>query len=324
MNTKALEQLIGPRTVRSFLVAFGHHLPGRFLVRSFAFAIGVGVLSVLFPRSYQAEGTFLPDLERSTAIPSSLAGLASQFNLSNLVGTGQRVDFYGDLVTSRTVLDSLADSPLPTQDPSRTITPVAWFDYSALPAPRALSKTREKLKSRINVQVNQATGIVRIRFQSEDPVFGAAVVNRLISLVNDFNLVRYRSRARARREFTEERLDDASTELRDAEVRQADFAKRNRAIESSPELRLEADRLSRAVRVREQVFLQLTQSLEDARIEEVRDTPILTVVDGAVPPTRPSFPQPILYAVLTFFLLLTITVGRRIVLTTQGLQVQAT
>jgi len=301
------------RSLWRVIVAFQRHLGVRTTAWCLALAAAVGLGSLLLPRTYQAEGSFLPDLEKSSLLPSSLAGLASQFNLTSLLGTTQRAEFYGDLVTSRTVLDSLAESSIPTGRDSERVTPIVWFGYSDKPPALALSKTREKLKNRIDVQVNQGTGVVRIRFRSENPVFGAAVVNRLISLVNEFNLVRYRSRARARREFTENRLKDMAAKLQEAEQRQADFAKRNRTIESSPELRLEAERLARAVRLREQVYLQLTQSLEEARIEEVRDTPILTVVDASVPPVKPSFPRPKLFAVMTLVLALTMTVGRRII-----------
>ena len=45
----------------------------------------------------------------------------------------------------------------------------------------------------------------------------------------------------------------------------------------------------------------------------MRDTPILTVVDASVPPVKPSFPRPKLFAVMTLVLALTMTVGRRII-----------
>jgi len=54
----------------------------------------------------------------------------------------------------------------------------------------------------------------------------------------------------------------------------------NRAIANSPELGFQRDRLQREVSLRQQVYASLMQSREDAKIREVRDTPVLTVLES--------------------------------------------
>src|SRR5439155_7289608 len=51
------------------------------------------------------------------------------------------------------------------------------------------------------------------------------------------------------------------------------------------------------VALRQQIFTALSEAFEQARIEEVRDTPILTVVDA---PSVPAIPEPRLLLVKTF------------------------
>src|SRR5262245_11419201 len=58
-----------------------------------------------------------------------------------------------------------------------------------------------------------------------------------------------------------------------------------------PELGLELVRLTRDVRVQETVVTLLTQQLEQARINEARDLPVVQVLDQAVAAERPSKPR---------------------------------
>src|SRR3989442_9977013 len=166
----------------------------------------VGLLSLPLPKRYVAQGSFLPDVQERSPLSPGLVGLASQFNLGSLFSSRQGPEFYGDLVKSRTVLDELALSPLPSSGTGGPTTLTAWYGFDDEPAPKAESDTRRRLEGSLNVQVNAITSVVRIRFSIRDPVLAAAAVNRLIEIVNDFNLVTYRSRARARREFTEKRV----------------------------------------------------------------------------------------------------------------------
>jgi uncharacterized protein involved in exopolysaccharide biosynthesis len=281
------------------------------IARTLGWAAGVAVLvalvSFLLPKRYVSEGSFLPDLGDNGSLPSSLISLATKLNMGGLQTGSRGPEFYGDLVVSRSVLSQLAMSRIAGKD--STLTPVEWYGYSSDTLPQAISETQRALDEHIRVRVNRITGVVTVGFDSADPVFSAAVVNRIIEIVNDFNLLTYRSRARARREFTESRLSQVGDQLRRMEDAWSQFNKRNRMIAGSPELQLDADRLQRSLRLQEQLFIQLNQSLEEARIEEVRDTPVLTIVDNAVAPIRPTFPRPLLFGFLAFVTVLTIKVG---------------
>jgi uncharacterized protein involved in exopolysaccharide biosynthesis len=112
-----------------------------------------------------------------------------------------------------------------------------------------------------------------------------------VELLNRFNLERRQSQSREERRFSGDRLASAERELRAAEQTHLAFLERNRAYSESPVLTFEANRLSREVQVKQEVFLTLTKSYEQARIAEVRDTPVLTVIDPAVPPVMRTRPR---------------------------------
>jgi len=133
------------------------------------------------------------------------------------------------------------------------------------------------------------------------PALAAAVANRMVDLLNKFNLERLQSQSRERRRFAAERLQDAERELRAAEADHLKFLQSNRRYADSPLLSFEQNRLARQVQLRQEVFQTLTREFEEARIAEVRDTPLLTIIDPAVPPDRRSAPRRKLIVLLAAF-----------------------
>jgi uncharacterized protein involved in exopolysaccharide biosynthesis len=83
-------------------------------------------------------------------------------------------------------------------------------------------------------------------------------------------------------------LADAAAELRRAEDDQEMFLKSNRVF-GSPALAAQKDRLSSKVALRNQIYAQLAAAYEQSKLDEVRDTPVLTVLD---PPETPIEPDP--------------------------------
>ena len=58
----------------------------------------------------------------------------------------------------------------------------------------------------------------------------------------------------------------------------------------------------REVEAKKEVYLTLQQQLELARIEEVKQSPILHILDHAVPPSRKSSPNRVLFLLGFLFL----------------------
>jgi uncharacterized protein involved in exopolysaccharide biosynthesis len=102
----------------------------------------------------------------------------------------------------------------------------------------------------------------------------------LLRGVNRFNSETRKSQAVAERQFVEARAAEAEIALRQAENRLQDFLQRNRVIGGSPELAFERDRLQREVTLRQQLYTSLLQNREEARIREVRDIPVITVIEA--------------------------------------------
>jgi uncharacterized protein involved in exopolysaccharide biosynthesis len=157
-------------------------------------------------------------------------------------------------------------------------------DSHALRVERAV----ERLENQISVSVDSETGVVQLAVTTRWPQLSESVAERIIDLVNHFNLETRRSQASEEREFLSQRLSEAKRELRVAEDSLEAFLENNRRYQDSPPLRFEHDRLQRGVNLHQQLVTSLAQSLEQAKIEEVRNTPVITVVEPAEKPARPD------------------------------------
>jgi uncharacterized protein involved in exopolysaccharide biosynthesis len=114
------------------------------------------------------------------------------------------------------------------------------------------------------------------------------LAQELVRGVNQFNLETRQSQAAQERRFVEARTTEAEAALRDAEDRLLVFLQRNHSV-GAPELEVERGRLQRNVTVRQQIYTTLLQNREEARIREVRDTPVITVLEE---PRLPLSPEP--------------------------------
>src|SRR5205823_7086627 len=150
-------------------------------------------------------------------------------------------------------------------------------------------KTLEKLVRMISVRGDAQANIVEVKVTSLWPALSEQLAAGAFEQVNEFNIERRRRWAASEREFSQDRVDAETGRLEAAENTLADFRKRNRSYANSPELALEHERLQRRVDLEQQVLASLLQNLERARIDELRNTPVVTPIDL---PTGSAVPKP--------------------------------
>jgi uncharacterized protein involved in exopolysaccharide biosynthesis len=131
--------------------------------------------------------------------------------------------------------------------------------------------------------------MVTVGVRTKSPYVSLAIARRLLEGLNNFNLITRQSQAREERRFTELRLSEARAALRTAEDNLQRFLQTNRTFSAAAALRLQQDRLQREVDLQQQVVASLAQQYEANRIREVRDTPVITVIE---PPVLAVVPDP--------------------------------
>lgn len=250
--------------------------------------------TLLASRTWTASASFAPS-ESQAAQMGQLAGIAAQFGFSiPITASGESPEFYVALLRSGEIRRSAARSTYRLLDETQPDTTwitgdlVELFEIRGRSEHGRLEGAVEQLGRRISVGTSPETGMVRLSVQTKWPELSVQVAERLLGLVNEFNLQTRQSQANAEREFVTLRLVEARAELAVAEDSMQAFLQSNRRIENSPQLGFDRDRLQRVVTLRQEVVISLAQALEQAKIEEVRNTPVITIVEEPYPPARPD------------------------------------
>jgi uncharacterized protein involved in exopolysaccharide biosynthesis len=245
-------------------------------------ALTAAVMLLLQRPVYTAEASFAPETSPTSGIAGSLAGLAGlagQFGVAPTTSSSLSPDFFARVLRSREIQRSTLQSEFPDRP------------GASRPLLDILEVRGTTPEQRLQVDVDRRTGVVSLSVEMPSPKLAADVANYMVALLNRFNLERRQSQSREERRFSGDRLAAAERDLRAAEQAHLAFLQRNRAYSESPLLNFESNRLSREVQLKQEIFLTLTKSYEQARISEVRDTPVLTVIDSAVAPTLRTRPR---------------------------------
>jgi uncharacterized protein involved in exopolysaccharide biosynthesis len=253
-----------------------------------ALAATVCLVTLLLPRSYTAHATLTPQSRRPSA---GLSGLAAQFGFSLPVPEGgQSPAFYADLLTSRQILGAVVDTRFDFPSDTGTVRGTLIEIYRVKGATPALRRDNaiRQLSGNVEATTVQKTGVIDLSVTERNPVQAKLESDRLIELLNQYNLQTRQTQAGAERRFTEQRLEEVRRDLRAAEDRLQAFLQRNRDYRNSPELNFQQDRLQRDVSLQQQLYTSLAESFEQAKIEEVRDTPVISLVEAPEAPVRPD------------------------------------
>lgn len=234
-------------------------------------AITAGVAS---PPSYVASSTFLPHGTKASG--SDLESLASQFGVAIGESGSESLDFYVLLTKSRNILRDAVVAKYRTSDGEKTLLELYAGDESSV---SALQPAMERLRREITVTPNLRAGVIALRTTASTPALAEQINRKILDLLGQFNLATRQSQAAAERKFVESRLRAAESDLMAAEADLQRFLVRNRQYANAPQLSLELDRHQQRVRLRQQLHSSLSQAYEQARIAEVRNTPVITIVE---------------------------------------------
>ena len=271
----------------------------------FMAAAGV-VIALIIPKTYTATTAFVPEQSSDNRFPAALSGLANQFGLEIGAGANESPLFYSSVAKSRDLMEEVlltryAD-PRSSALPGDSATLLELLRVRGEDHANRVFNGLKKLDRLVTVPVDEETKIVHIGVRLPYPTLAAAVANKFFASINDFNTNSRQLQARQARAFVERGLSDAEHALRQAEQTHRSFLTRNLLWQQSPELTSEESRLQRDLYFRQELYLTLQREYETARIDEINDTPVLTLIDRAIPPARKSRPRRRLIVVTAFLM----------------------
>jgi uncharacterized protein involved in exopolysaccharide biosynthesis len=244
-------------------------------------AVAAGLFALVF-REYSARSRFLPHAARGDL--ARFAGIAAQIGLSvSSDASTESPDFYVDLVSSGEVLRPavLREYRFALRPDSPDTLYGTYLDLIGVKGDTPEERTQsgiDELRDNVRASSSVKSGLVTLRTTAPWRGLAEALNGAILELLADFDRERRQGGAHAERVFVEQRLALARADLENAEAALARFLDRNKRPESA-RLGMELERLQRQVALRQQVYAALAQAYEQARIEEVRNTPVITVVD---------------------------------------------
>lgn len=251
----------------------------RFVLLAWPVGVGLAALAATLVFSgFEAEAKF----SLNTAPTSPLTSVAAQFGV-NLGSTGSSSpQIYPHIVRSRALLRRVVGDTVVLSDaeggPPRRERVGRALGFAEDTVSEEIDEAVDELLDNVTVTPDDASGTVSIRVSLPSRELAEGVARVIFEEVIRFDSVQRRTNARTEREFLEQRVAVASAELGVVEGELERFLVVNARIEG-PRLELERQRLMRRVEIAQQVYMTLSQGLEQARIEEVRHAPVTTLIE---------------------------------------------
>jgi uncharacterized protein involved in exopolysaccharide biosynthesis len=235
------------------------------------------------------------------ALNSRIAGLAAQFGVA--VPSSERVqspEYFAELVRSGRVLGNVADRAVPVAGSDSTKVSLArLLDIDTTQGVATTSeRTLRALDKLVRTSTGLRTGVVRVTVRMPDARAAVHVASALVAEANAVAVQMRQEQARIEREYAERQVRELERRLTLTEDSLIRFSRANREYINESALSLTRARLVRSVESQRAVLTSVTQSVEQARLTAVRDTPNLTVVDPPRLPVQPDGRGTVLRAML--------------------------
>ena len=277
--------------------------------------------SYLLKKQYKAEITLYPAKKDATQGINQIQALAANFGINN-ANTDQNFNI-PDVVKSRRIALSAINQRWDIGDNLPVNLRSFWFDKNNLwmsllkskndsDSLEVTEKAIKKFQRHIQVSEDRMSGLIKISTTFENPKLSADIANFIGDQVEIYIQKENSAQSKKEKVFISDRLSIVKNELEESELGLKEFKERNRGYEDSPELFMIFSQLFREVEAKKQVYLTLQQQLELARIEEVKQSPILHVLDYAFPPIKKSFPNRRLFFLISIFIGLILSILRTI------------
>lgn len=254
------------------------------------------VIALSMPNQYTSTATFIAQGSGTVGLPVALQSAAASLGLDK--GNDYSPKFYADLLSSRPVLTSaiLHQYRLPGDSSApRTYLQIARFD-DASPAV-ALEKGIKHLGQRLSASADVRTNMITVSVRTRYPSLSRDLLNQLLAALDSLNVGFRQFQSRESRQFYETRVQQSRSELDSAEGAVRRFLQQNR-VSTSPALQFELQRLQREGDIKRGVYQIVVQQYEQARLQEARNVPTLTVLAEPFVPVKKSYPPRRLILVL--------------------------
>jgi uncharacterized protein involved in exopolysaccharide biosynthesis len=224
-----------------------------------------------------------------------VSGIAAQFGFRMPMNKSEQKWVYPDIIKSRTLARAVLKQKFDTNEfgPQKSLLQILTYGNTK---PQKDLEILEMdgisiFSSMIEVSEDITTGIITLSTSASNSKLASDIAKVLIDELDKHQQNYNKAKTSKTRKFIQERIIETEKELTSVEEDLKNFVNKNRRIENSPALQLQKDRLAREVLVLTGVFTTLKQQLETIKIEEVKDSDYVIILDHPETPQTRSAPQ---------------------------------
>lgn len=159
----------------------------------------------------------------------------------------------------------------------------------------------ESLKRLITISIDKKTGVIILTSVMQSPVVSATVADTLTSYLQSY-IIKYRTeKSRADLAFAEKLYAESKNDYSKAQQKYADYLDRNQNVILAS-YRVNQEKLQNEVTLAYNVYNQVAQQLQVAKVKVQDQTPVYTVIQPAIIPLIPTKPNKKLIVIGFIFL----------------------
>ena len=291
----------------------------------FVYIVGIAsalsvIVSFLLPEYFRSTAILLPETEKSKL--SALGGLSDLASLAGVnTGEASLVKLYPTIIKSESVLKSVIYTQYYSKKFKDSVNLIQFWDVDAKTPELVYESTLGLLREQLDVSMDNKTGVVTISLETKEPQLSADIVNKVTSELDKYIRTKRTTNASEQRKWIEARLSEVKADLEKSENTLKEFREKNRRVNDSPQLLLEQERLIREVQINATLYAELKKQYEIVKIEEIKNIPIINIMDAGRAAARKERPKRSTIVVAAFFLSLVTAFGYMLVADRYGREV---
>lgn len=271
----------------------------KLLIINFAVIVLTLVYLLIIVKPYfDSSITILPDYGSKLTSLGQLSELAAMAGV-NLGGDAIPTEIYQNLIQSETIFEKVIFSKYMTKEFKDSVNLIQYFKMDLddeLPYKLRIRKAflklyKELTKNYVSFNIDRTTRALTVTVRMPESKLSASVVNKISESLDQYVRTQRKSYASEQRFYLEKRIFQIKDSLTIAENTLKSFREQNRVIIQSPQLILREARLIRSIEIMQTVFIELTKQLEIAKIDEIKDTPVLNIKEIAQDPIIKTGPS---------------------------------
>jgi len=277
------------------------------IVNGTIIAITVAVLLLFVKPYFDTTVTILPDYGTQSSALAQFGGLASLAGVN--LGQSSPGAIYQQLTTSEAVLKPVIYKKYKTDEYPDSVDLIKYFDIEP---DESLPKNLQErgmflavytafVKSRLKTNLDAVSNILTLTVRMPEGQLSADITNSIAASLDKYVRTQMKYNAKEQLVYIRERIGQVKDSLNIAENELKDFQVKNRTTSQSPQLLLEQNRLTRNVTILNTVYLQLQQQLELAKIDVIKDAPVLNIMESAKDPVIKTGPSRALILIIIMF-----------------------